>query len=142
VPNGAPAGFDFNRPDVQVQVGLPGLGDDPDPAICDNGFPPDGRGVPGFEEADFFAAGQDITDALADISCKFQDRGVTGHAEACTRNEFGLSQFQSGETVRQYCFLIPETSSFRVGETPVGIQVRDNRGNLGPRRDIVIRVLP
>jgi hypothetical protein len=98
--------------------------------------------VPGFDVSEFFAPGDAITLALQDVSCKFEDRGVSSSSEACTRSEFGLPAFQSGETARQYCFLIPEPSAFPIGETAVGIQVRDNRGNLGPRRDIVIRVLP
>jgi hypothetical protein len=125
-----------------MMVSLPGLGDDPNPAVCDNGAPPEGAGVPGFNEADFFGLGDEITDALADMACKFEDRGVTSSGDACTRNEFGLPQFQSDETTRQYCFLIPEPAAFQIGETAVGIQLRDNRGNLGPRRDFVIRVLP
>lgn len=123
-------------------VSLPGLGDNPDPTVCDNGPPPIGAGVPGFDVDEFFADGDPITFALEDISCKFEDRGVTSSGDACTRNEFGLPAFQSGETARQYCFLVPEPAAFQIGTTIVGIQLRDNRGNLGPRRDIVIRVLP
>jgi hypothetical protein len=125
-----------------MMVSMPGLGDNPDPTVCDNGAPPVGAGVPGFDEIEFFAPGDDITLALEDMSCKFEDRGVTSSGDACTRNEFGLPEFQSDATTRQYCFLVPEPAAFQIGETAVGIQLRDNRGNLGPRRDIVIRVLP
>jgi hypothetical protein len=113
------------------------------PAVCDNGPPPQGGGIPGFSLDRFFAPGDgEVTTALRDLSCKFEDRGVASSADACTRNIFGLPSFQGQGTNRQYCFQVPSPAAFQVGETIVGFQVRDTLGNLGPRREIVIRVLP
>jgi hypothetical protein len=142
IPSGPPPGFDPNRPDVQVMLGLPGIGD-LDPSVCDNGPQPEGGGVPGFDPSLFYSEGMAITQAMQDISCKFEDRGVTMSSEACTRSPFGLPAFMTTSgTQRQYCFLISDPAAFRDQETPVSVRVRDNRGNLGPRTDFVIRVLP
>jgi len=141
IPAGAPGDFDANRPDVQGMFTM-NLGGG-EPAVCDNGPPPQGGGIPGFPLDEFFVLGDpQVTAALQDLSCKFENRGIASSGDACTRSIFGIASFQGQGTVRQYCFQVPQPSAFQTGETIVGFQVRDTRGNLGPRREIVVRVLP
>ena len=138
VPAGAPPGFDPARPDVHGMFDR-NLGDG-NPEVCDTGTPPEGGGIPGFPVERFFGPEPDITAAEQDLSCKFENKGVTSSGDACTRNVNGLPSFQGVGTVRQYCFQVPTASQFPPGDTVVAVQVRDDRGNLGPRKEIVIRV--
>jgi hypothetical protein len=148
----APINHFSGRPSVQV---LPSenLGNGSS-RICDVG-PPFVGGVPGFDPPHIDCndlSGQELidcqnqvgatTNALVDMACRFLY--VSGEGTACTRNQFGAFQFlNSGPegSTRQYCFQIPSTAALHVGETVFAAQLRDQQGNLGPLREIVIRVL-
>ena len=43
---------------------------------------------------------------------------------------------------KQFCYQVPETTEFQVGDTIVDIQLKDLAGNLGPKKEFVVRVVP
>lgn len=113
-------------------------------AICDIS-PPTAGGVPGFDPPDFNlgvdppnpALQTSVTNALEDMACRFD---VVSASIPCTRNMFGDYSFLSGGAVRQFCYAVPSAASFPVGDTIVAAQFLGTNGNLGPRKEIVIRV--
>ncbi len=94
-------------------------------------------GVPGIAPPDF-RPGSDVTQALADMACRFVRSG--GSSSACTVDEAGDFSFLNSASTRQFCFQVPEAAVFPPGDTIVAVQLRDTRGVLGPRREIVVRV--
>jgi hypothetical protein len=124
------------RPDPQILSTNP-LGENPTTLVCDTGPPPEGGGVPPINPPDF-RAGQDVTDALRDLMCRFSVQ--TTSSDACTLDEYGQFSFISPDTKRQFCFQVPQTVVFPDGDTILAAQMRDTSGNLGPRQEIVIRV--
>jgi len=123
-------------PDLQIMVSNDlGQGSG---AVCDTGA--GGDGVPGVDPADFFNGTQAVLDAANDLSCRFIVNVSSG--DACTRDIFGVNDFQSADTTRQYCAVVTSTAKFPVGDTIVSVQLRDSTGVLGPRKEIVIRVTP
>jgi hypothetical protein len=140
-----PSGPD-DRGDLQVLVGSD-IGDGSS-AKCDMGPPPTPfGGVPGINPPDF-RPGQDVTDAIQDMECRFELHSTS--ANACTRNPKGgdfsyISCAAAQNTCGQYtqfCFQVPVTAEFQTGDTPVAIQWRDQAGNIGPKKEILIRVQP
>jgi len=125
------------RPDPQVLSARP-LGDG-SLAVCDTGPPPAGGGVPGIDPPDF-RPGQDVTDALRDLMCRFSYQSASEYA--CTLDSYGVFSFVAPTTRRQFCFQVPQTVVFPDGDTIVAAQMKDTSGNLGPRKEIVIRVGP
>jgi hypothetical protein len=95
-------------------------------------------GVKGYPNALDFPAGPEITATLIDMACRFEMISSTGGA--CTRDTFGSFAFISSSATRQYCFQIPPPSEFPIGDTIFAVQFRDTNGNLGPKREIVVRV--
>ena len=61
---------------------------------------------------------------------------------ACTRTTFGDFNYIGTGTRKQFCYQVPASGMFQVGDTAVSIQLRDLAGNLGPKKELVIRVLP
>jgi hypothetical protein len=138
-----PSGSD--RGDLQVLVSAP-IGDPSDSAgfgstrVCDMGPPPTPfGGVPGINPPDF-GPGQAVTDAIRDMECRFSIQETS--AVACTRSKFGDFAYLGSGTRTQFCYQVPMTAAFQPGDTVVAIQLRDTAGNLGPRKEIVIRVEP
>jgi hypothetical protein len=123
------------RPDLQILASR-GLGLNPTTEVCDVGV--SGGGVPGFDPP-IIGPGQDITDALTDLACRFEVNSSSSNA--CTVDQFGLFSFVSAQTLRQYCFQVTRSVAFPTGDTIVALQLRDSQGRLGPKREIVIRVL-
>lgn len=122
------------------------LGDPDDPSgfgsseICDMGPEPTPfGGVPAVNPPDF-GPGQMITDAIQDMQCRFSVQEASN--VACTRNRFGDFAYLDPATRRQFCFQVPLSAQFQVGDTVMAIQLRDLAGNLGPKKEIVIRVGP
>lgn len=107
--------------------------------VCDTGPAPQGGGVPGISPPDF-RVGQDVTDALRDLMCRFSVHSSS--STACTLNRFGDFGFVGSGTQTQFCFQVPQTVEFPAGDTVLAAQLTDTAGNLGPRKEIVIRVLP
>jgi hypothetical protein len=126
------------RPDLQVLVGQDlGIGN---PEPCDAGPPPTPfGGVPGFDPPSF-GPGQDVTTALQDMACRFSLQRTTG--DACTRTSLGLFGFLGEGSRKQFCFPVPLAEGFNAGDTIVAVQLLDSAGNLGPKKEIVVRVEP
>jgi hypothetical protein len=111
---------------------------------CDNGPAPNPfGGVPGINPP-VFGPGQAVTDAIQDVACRF-----TIHTEArfaCTKNRSGdfgfVSCSNTQSCAKQFCFQVPLSANFQMGDTIVAMQLRDLAGNLGPKKEIVIRVVP
>jgi hypothetical protein len=132
------------RGDIRMLVGTD-LGDG-SPAVCDMG-PTVFGGVPGFDPPLLpllSDPNKAITEAIQDVACRFVPRD--NGALACTRDNFGNFSFiscqQNCGAYRQYCFQVPLSAGFHVGDTEVELQLRDVVGNLGPPKEIVVRVLP
>lgn len=123
-------------------------------AVCDVGPNPPAGGIPGVDppyidcdglmEPEFsqcLSRVAMVTDALKDVACRFLY--VTQVANSCTRNKFGDFAFLNPtSTTRQYCFQIPISAELAVGDHIMVAQIRDSQGNLGPKQEIVVRVLP
>jgi len=126
------------RPDLQIEASR-NLGNG-SLTVCDRGpASSGGGGIPGIDPANF-GAGQDITDALWDFSCRF-DLGTP-----CTLGSNGDSAFLAPECnlpanqCRQFCRLVPGTEGFPAGDTILTAQLRDVAKNIGPATQIVVRV--
>jgi hypothetical protein len=139
-----PAVVSPDRGDLQVllsrSTGEPGPGFG-SIAVCDNGPPPAPfGGVPGFTPPDFNDPSQQVTDAIHDLTCRFTLQDSVQNA--CTRDAFGDFGFLGSNTVKQFCYQVPISGQFQVGDTIIAIQLRDEAGNLGPKKEIVVRVDP
>jgi hypothetical protein len=93
-------------------------------------------GVQGQPGLDFNA---NVTDALVDMACRFEL--VTSSAGACTRDRSGNFAFTASGTTRQYCLQVPAVARFPEGDTVLAAELRDLTGNIGERKEIVIRVV-
>jgi hypothetical protein len=137
-PSGAPAGTRvFNhsrddptrRPDFQIQVDRP-LGDG-SRAVCDE------SGVPAISPPSFGFT-QAVSDALNDLACRFQ---VTTIANlACTQDAFGRTNYLNPSSRVQFCAAIGRLLEFASGDTVATVQLRDESGNLGYARRLMVRV--
>src|SRR5262249_17750879 len=89
---GSPPGYDRNRPDARVPFSRP-LGDG-NPTVCDLGSPAEGGGgVPGTPDWLTIPGGDDVTAALQDASCKFEDGVVNSPGDSCALGRNGLPDF-------------------------------------------------
>jgi hypothetical protein len=126
------------RPDAQVLFSQP-LGDG-SPEICDIGPPPAPfGGVPGFDPPDFGPSAS-VTAALQDFSCRLTVERTS--SDACTKDRFGVFNFLGQSTRKQFCVLIPLAAGFQFDDTIVAVQLVDTAGNLGPKKEIIVRVEP
>lgn len=116
------------RPDLQIETSE-SLGDG-SPAVCDGG-------VPGIYPPDF-GPSQRVSNTLNDLACHAVV--ATSPAIACTQDQYGNSVFRAANTQVQFCLQVSKALEFSVGETIVSVRLRDTAGNLGPLRQIVIRV--
>lgn len=124
------------RPDVQVLVDRY-IGDG-SALICDSGPSPiPFGGVPGIDPP-LFGPGADVTAALQDMACRFSIQKTS--ADACTRDRFGQFSFLGTATRKQFCFAVPVTAAFQDDDTVIAVQLVDTVGNVGPKREIVLRV--
>jgi hypothetical protein len=131
--------FGDDRGDVQVLVSQD-IGDG-SPAKCDQGPPPTPfGGVPGIDPP-LFGPDQDVTDAIQDMACRFTVQPIVAGSQ-CTRNRFGDFAYIGAGTRQQFCYQVPLTAAFHTGDTVVAMQLRDVAGHLGPKKEIVVRVLP
>ncbi len=121
-------------PDLQVLVSRP-LGDGGG-AVCEG----NGRtgGIPAVPSLDFPADAATAA-AINDLGCRAFDSGVPP-TNACTRKAplFGTV---SDSSEIQFCIPVAKAWAFPVGDTVVAARVRDKAGNIGPVREIVVRVL-
>jgi hypothetical protein len=128
-------------PDLQVLVSRP-LGDG-DATVCEA----DGRGggIPAVPSLDF-APDPTTVAAINDLGCRAVSRRALSGTTFCTRNPFEVASGQpfiavSRESPAQFCIPIARAWAFPVGDTIVAARVRDDAGNLGPVREMVVRVL-
>lgn len=133
-------------PDMQMIVSRP-LGNG-STEVCDyDRFDPSKTGgIPATEPFEFSDESV-VIDATNDFGCRVNDgtgepvaRDATPE-EACTRGTNGLFGPVDPESELQYCLPIASKWSFPVGDTIVGVRVRDERGALSEPEEIVIRVL-
>lgn len=128
-----------DRPDLQLQADRD-LGDG-STAVCDvvtmDPNTPAG-GVPGISPPSY-AAGQNITDAINDLGCRFDFRTT---ASPCTMNQAGFN-FVSPNSTAQFCTIgtIDVFWRFPFGDTRLTARWRDLSGVLGPARSIIVRVM-
>lgn len=142
--------FSSNRPDLQVQstrdlgtgAGTGSL------EVCDTGpASQGGGGVPGINPPDF---GPDpppptpsISNALRDFACRFQVFN-TNQVGPCTKvdpsQEARLITPNAPPSTVQFCDQVSSVAAFPPGDTILSVRVRDVEGNLGPLKQIVVRV--
>lgn len=127
------------RPDLQI-IADRALGNG-STLVCDKGQPPPigmGGGVPAIDPPDF-GPGQDITDAMSDLACRFAVQ--PSNDDACTLDNFGNFHFLGQGTTIQFCDQVATVSAFPSGDTILSVRVRDVGGNLGPLASIIVRNL-
>jgi hypothetical protein len=138
-PSGAPigttvidsvAGDPSRRPDFQIMADKQ-LGDG-SREICDE------FGVPGEADLDFNPLTQGLSNAINDLSCRFEV--ATRSNAACTQNAFGQLSFVSTATRAQFCLSVTSGMTFPPGDTTVAVQLRDQSGLVGPVQKMVLRV--
>jgi len=126
------------RPDLQIQARRK-LGNG-STVVCDRGPVPDAPigGVPSIDPPSF-AITQAISDALNDFACRFDFHITTG--DACTKDELGNFAFASPLTQTQFCSVpaVGVELLFPSGDTEVNVQVRDQGGNIGNLRTLIVR---
>jgi len=136
-----------NRSDLQIQSNH-NLGSNPTTAVCDKGpASQGGGGIPAINPPSFAEGDQMISDALNDLSCRF-DVFNTGSGSGGTGPCTKVDQTQDPMLVTrnaplgtiQFCDQASTVASFPPGDTVVTAEVRDQNGNLGPAQQIVIRV--
>ncbi len=135
----------FNQgsaPDLQIQV-TRSLGDG-SPAVCDD-TPPIIGGVPAINPPNF---GSDafVADRLNDLGCRFVDGAGRKAGRACDEATSCVLGFDgqfgcvAPDTIVQFCGFIGQILTFPSGDTLVTARVRDVQGNLGPAKQLIIRV--
>ena len=132
----------FGAPDLQIQV-TRALGDG-SAAVCDD-TPPIIGGVPAINPPNF-GSDQTVIDRLNDLGCRFID-GVgrkigrnCGDETACVLGLDGQFACVAPDTTLQFCGFIGQILSFPSGDTTVTVRARDIQGNLGPAKQLIIRV--
>lgn len=144
-PNNRPVGTSsFNSdglPNLQIQVNRT-LGDG-SPEVCDNRAPLIG-GVPGINPPSF-ASNQMITDTINDLACRFVDGQGNSEArarsEACVLFDDGEFDFFDNTSTAQYCStVVPNAMRFPIGDTLVTVRISDTGGEVGPVRQMIVRV--
>lgn len=131
-------------PDLQVQVSRP-LGNGSE-AVCDK-LAPEIGGVPATDPIDLGDAPGECG-RLNDLGCRFvdgkggTDEGGRSCGEGCVLFPSGEQGCVSAAAERQFCGAVAGSLSFPVGDTVVTARVRDVDGNLGPTRQIIVRILP
>jgi len=122
-------------PDLQVLVSNP-LGDG-NPAVCEQ----DGHsgGIPAVPNLDFASDSATVA-AINDLGCRAYDRQAKMAMGACTRTPSGGFSLVNPVSVVQFCIPIAKAWAFPVGDTVVAVRVRDDAGNLGPVREMLVHV--
>jgi hypothetical protein len=138
--NGSPVGHSTysdtgGLPDLQVLVSNP-LGDG-NPAVCEQ----DGHsgGIPAVPSLRFVPDPATVA-AINDLGCRAYDRQAKDANSACTRTPSGEFAMVNPVSAVQFCIPIAKAWAFPLGDTVVAVRVRDDAGNLGPVREMVVRV--
>ena len=120
------------RPDLEIQT-TRDIGDG-SRAVCDKRRPTIG-GVPGINPPNF-AETQTVSDALNDLSCRFET--FIESQMSCTMDRNGDYSFVKPDTTLQFCMIVARAWGFPVGRTLVSARVRDTDGNPGPVKQVWI----
>jgi hypothetical protein len=136
--SGAPVGtttFASSSGDPTMRPDMQGLSDhalgDGSRAVCDE------FGIPAVVPPDFGAT-QAVADALNDFGCRFLATTVPN--VACTQDAFGQLNFLAPDSRVQFCSSVGRLFEFRLGDTTVSMQLRDDEGEIGPLRRMIVRV--
>jgi hypothetical protein len=114
------------RPDLEIEADHDmGNGS---PAVCDRRRPNIG-GMPGINPPSF-AETQKISDAINDLSCRFET--FLESDSSCTLTKHGDYSFLKKDTMTQFCMIVAHAYQFPVGDTLLSVRVRDSDGNPGP----------
>jgi len=129
------------RPDLQIESNRD-MGSNPTAKVCDTGpASQGGGGIPGIDPPNFSPDNQMVTDAMNDFACRFQSFTATA---PCTKIDATLDPklLSPGAPLStvQFCDLVSSVAAFPPGDSIVTVKVRDVNGNLGPAKQIVIRV--
>ncbi len=140
-PVGLRAFSDSGWPNLQVLVSRP-LGDG-NPAVCDTRRPQLG-GVPATPDLEFVEQVRTMQ-AINDFGCRVDDGtgnpfGRNDPDFACTSFPDGSDHFVSPRSTVQFCAVISSAWAFRPGQTVVKVRLRDEAGNLGWPREVVVEV--
>ena len=125
-------------PDLQILVSRP-LGDG-STAVCDRGQTSDFiGGVPAVDPPSFGGT-QFASDAINDLSCRFDARRAS--ADACTRNRFQEERFVDRDSTVQFCTSVGVgvEIAFPPGDTRVTARLRDTLGQPGLPASIIVRI--
>jgi len=131
--------FERDRlPDFQAIVSRP-LGDG-NPLVCDQGEIPPG-GIPATVPFAFRDDAASV-DRINDLGCRINDGagdtvGRPDPLNSCVRFSFA---FEDPTTDIQFCADLASAEIFPPGDTIVAARLRDRSGNLGAKREIVVRV--
>jgi len=131
-----------DAPDLQVQVTQP-LGDG-STTVCDDA-PPLLGGVPAINPPSFAATPENLA-RINDLACRFIDGSGNrigrqcGDNSACVLGTDGTFGCVARTATRQFCGFVAQALSFRPGDTLVTVRVRDVRGNLGPAKQLIVRL--
>ena len=119
---------------------------DGNPTVCDADRPNLG-GIPAVQPLEFGPQAE-TTHAINDLGCR-ADSGngqprSRASINACTRlPPDNRVSFASGRGAQgQFCIPIARAWAFPDGDTIVAARVRDVQGNVGPTREMVIRIAP
>jgi hypothetical protein len=129
------------RADLQIQSNRD-MGSNPTTKVCDTGpASQGGGGIPGINPPGFDQNNQTISDALNDFACRFQVFNISGPCTKvdATQDPRFITPSAPVTTV-QFCDLVSSVAEFPPGDSIVTVKVRDESGNLGPAKQIVIRV--
>jgi hypothetical protein len=133
----------FTFPDLQVQVDRP-LGNG-SAQVCDRDGTTAG-GVPAVNPP-VFVETPAVLGAVNDFACRFVDgsgafRGRQSSSDACVQNppDSGVFNFVHPDTRIQFCALVDLAFAFPRGDTLVTARLRDELGNVGVPRQIVVRI--
>ena len=127
------AGNPKSRPDLEIESNRD-MGDG-SPAVCDQ-MKPEIGGIPGIQPPSF-AETQRISDAINDLSCRFETHVQPD--DACTVEKNGDFAFMSKDSTTQYCMLVARAWGFPTGDTLLSVRVRDTQGNPGPVKQMRVR---
>jgi hypothetical protein len=124
-------------PDLQILVSR-ALGDG-GAAVCEK----DGHngGIPAVPSLDFSADPATVA-AINDLGCRAFERSGRPSVFPFTRTPGGSFATVSSLSTTQFGIPIAKAWAFPVGDTVVSVRVRDQAGNVGPVREMVVRVSP
>jgi len=130
----------FGWPDLEVLFSRP-LGNG-SPEVCDK-QPPRAGGIPAVPSLEFDDTPA-VRNAVNDFGCRVDDG--TGQPQgvpeeyACTSFPNGEFHFVRPDSTLQFCAVVTSSWAFPAGATVVRARLRDQAGNVGSAREMVVEV--